>query len=166
MSASAKGITLDTVESESRNLKNELHPDRPSSEKGGEIRGRSWSIFLLAALFTAAGILHFVTPGEYESMVPLPFPDHALLVKLSGLCEILGGIGLLVRRTRVIAAWSLIILLIAVFPANIEMLRQASAAAAPLLWRTTLWIRLPLQGVLIWWIGWATRLRFCQQPRR
>jgi uncharacterized membrane protein len=57
--------------------------------------------------------------------------------------------------------------LVAVFPANVEMLRQSYAAAEPSsLWKVALWIRLPLQGVLIWWIGWATQLRLWRQPHK
>ena len=123
-------------------------------------RQRSWSIFLLAALFTAAGISHFVIPGKYEGVIPFWIPDHSFIVKLSGVFEIAGGIGLRVRQTRVAAAWGLIVLLVAVFPANVEMLRQAyTAADSSELWKLALWLRLPLQGALIWWIGWAARMR-------
>ena len=65
----------------------------------------------------------------------------------------LGGIGLLIPVTRTAASWSLIVLLVAIFPANVEMLRQAYAAGeASSLWRIALWMRLLLQGVLIWWV--------------
>jgi len=125
----------------------------------------SWSICLLAALFTVGGILHFVMPGKYEGIIPFWIPDHPFIVTLSGVCEVLGGIGLLFPLTRLAAGWGLIILLVAVFPANVEMLRQAYVTAeSSSLWRIALWIRLPLQGVLIWWIGCATRLRLWGQP--
>jgi uncharacterized membrane protein len=128
--------------------------------------GISWAIVLLSLFFIAAGVLHFVMLGKYEGIVPFWIPDHPFMVKLSGVSEILGGIGLLGSRTRIAAGWGLIILLIAIFPANVEMLRQAYAAPeSSLLWRIALWIRLPLQGVLIWWVGWATQLRLRGQPR-
>jgi uncharacterized membrane protein len=133
--------------------------------KGVEKECPSWSIILLAALFVVGGILHFVLPRRYEAIVPFWIPEHALMVQLSGAVEVLGGIGLLIPVTRTAAGWSLIALLVAIFPANVEMLRQAyGAAESSSLWRIALWIRLPLQGVLIWWIGCATRLRPVGQP--
>ncbi len=88
------------------------------------------------------------------------------MVQLSGAAELLGGISLLIPVIRTFAGWGLILLLVAVFPANIEMLRQAHAAGASWIWQAALWLRLPLQGVLIWWIGWATRLRLFRRPHR
>jgi uncharacterized membrane protein len=127
----------------------------------------SWPIILLATLFVAAGILHFVLPQRYEAIVPFWIPEHPLMVQLSGAAEVLGGIGLLIPVTRTAAGWSLIALLVAIFPANVEMLRQADAAAeSSSLWRIALWMRLPLQGVLILWIGSATQLRLCWQPHK
>lgn len=72
------------------------------------------------------------------------------LVYVSGLFEILGGIGMLVSRTRKIAGWGLIALLIAVFPANISMALKASRF--PHIPELLLWLRLPLQPVLIFWV--------------
>ncbi len=124
------------------------------------MRRRSWSIFLLATLFIAGGVLHFVIPGRFEGVIPFWIPDHAFIVKLSGACEILGGIGLLIPLTRMATGWGLIVLLVAIFPANIEMLRQAHAVESSSVWRIALWARLPLQGVLIWWVYRAgTRLK-------
>jgi len=97
-------------------------------------------------------------------MIPLWISDHPVIVKFSGIAEILGGAGLLLPLMRTAAAWCLIVLLVAVFPVNIEMLRQAQSAGASETWQLALWIRLPLQGVLIWWIGWAARLRLFRQP--
>jgi uncharacterized membrane protein len=103
-------------------------------------------------------------PGKYEGIIPFWIPDHPFIVTLSGVCEISGGIGLLIPLTRSAAAWSLIALLIAIFPANVEMLRQAYDAGAWWIWQAALWLRLPLQGVLIWWIGWVTRLHLFRWP--
>ncbi len=85
-------------------------------------------------------------------MIPLWIPDHPVIVELSGIAEILGGVGLLFPLTRTVAAWCLIVLLVAVFPANIEMLRQAQSVRASETWQLALWLRLPLQGALIWWV--------------
>jgi uncharacterized membrane protein len=78
----------------------------------------------------------------------LPRPD--LLVAISGVAELLGAMGLLLPRTRRAAGWGLILLLIAVFPANIRMLQDARASNASAVWQAMLWARLPLQALLIW----------------
>ena len=115
---------------------------------------RTILVILLGLFFIAAGINHFVHPSFYKRMVPPYLPVHALLVQISGVCEMLGGIGLFVPPTKRAAAYSLIALLIAVFPANAQM------ALHPELYRdigteTAFLIRLPLQIVLIalvWWV--------------
>jgi uncharacterized membrane protein len=116
-------------------------------------RARAVSRIVLAALFAAAGILHFATPGFYLRIMPpyVPFPLAA--VWLSGAAEIAGGIGLLVPRLRRPAAIGLILLLIAVFPANLHMALNPGRFAdlSPLL----LWLRLPLQPLLMAWVWWA-----------
>lgn len=107
-----------------------------------------------AVLFVAAGTLHFLFPAAYVRIVPPPLPAPALLVALSGAAEVAGGAGLLVPRVRRAAAWGLIALLVAVFPANVYMALRPDVAGAgvpPLL----LWLRLPLQGVLIWGVWWC-----------
>jgi uncharacterized membrane protein len=74
---------------------------------------------ILAAFFIGAGIMHFDMPGAYVRIVPPALPFPRLLVLVSRIAEVLGGIGLLVPSTRRAAAWSLVIVLLAVFPANI-----------------------------------------------
>jgi uncharacterized membrane protein len=119
----------------------------------------SWSIALLAVLFIGAGVLHFVRSQPFERIVPAWLPNAALLVRVSGVAELMGGIGLLIPATRVAAGWGLILLLAAVFPANVEMLRLARAAdSSRFLWIGALWARLPLQVVLIWWV-WRAAAR-------
>jgi uncharacterized membrane protein len=77
--------------------------------------------FLLAAFFIVAGLLHFIFPYTYLRMVPPILPWPGTLVWLSGAAEIIGGTGLLLPPWRRPAAWGLVLLLIAVFPANIYM---------------------------------------------
>lgn len=108
---------------------------------------------LCALFFVAAGIGHFVVPSFYLAMMPPWLPAHVLLVQLSGVAEIAGGAGLLMPRLRRAAGIGLILLLIAVFPANIQMLLNARAAGTPEL---TLWIRLPFQILFIWWVRVAS----------
>jgi uncharacterized membrane protein len=86
--------------------------------------------------------------------MPEWLPAHVLLVQISGIAEILGGIGLLLGRTRKLAAIGLILLLVAVFPANINM--ALNAEKFPQIPAAALWARLPFQFVLIWLV-WLCR---------
>ena len=113
----------------------------------------SWSIALLSSLFIGAGLLHFILPHRYEEIVPPWLPHASWIVRLSGIAEIIGGIGLLISSTRAAAGWGLILLLVAVFPANVQMLSMAMhAAETSRLWLVALWVRLPLQAAMIWWV--------------
>ena len=109
----------------------------------------------LAVFFTAAGANHFRTPAIYLGMMPpwLPWPEA--MNAISGAAEMLGGIGLVVPRTRRLAAWGLIALLVAVFPANLHVALQGRMPGtdfSPLV----LWLRLPFQVAFVaavWWIA-------------
>ncbi len=79
------------------------------------------NIALAAVGFVIAGSLHFIRPEPYIRITPPYLPWHSQLVALSGFFEILGGLGLLMPRVRRAAAWFLVALLVAVFPANIYM---------------------------------------------
>jgi uncharacterized membrane protein len=113
-------------------------------------RGRAAALYVLAALFIAAGVMHFVIPRSYAAIVPTFLPARLFLVYLSGAAELAGGVGLLVPRVRRPAALGLIALLAAVFPANVQMLANALAATKPQWQVALLWARLPLQLVLIY----------------
>jgi uncharacterized membrane protein len=116
------------------------------------------SIILLAIFFMAAGIAHLVWPAPYVGIVPSFLPAAATLVLISGIAEFAGGAGILPASTRRFAGWGLIALLIAVFPANIEMLRLAAARHQSVWWQAVLWLRLPLQPAMIYWV-WRATLR-------
>ena len=116
------------------------------------------AIFGPAALFFIVGVLHFVMPAFFDRIVPPWLPDARLATYVSGVCEIAGAIGLLIPATRAAAAWGLIALLVAVLPANIHMLNQARAADASVGYIAGLWLRLPLQPLLIWWV-WRAAIR-------
>jgi uncharacterized membrane protein len=107
---------------------------------------------LLATLFVAAGLLHFVRLATYERMVPHWLPAPRSLVLVSGVLQILGGVGVLLPVTRKAAGWGLIAVLVAVFPANVQMLIDARAADASRWWQTLLALRLPVQSILIYWV--------------
>jgi len=112
---------------------------------------------LLGLVFIVAGLLHFRAPWVYERIMPRCLPLRRELVYLSGTAEISGGLGLLAQRTRRPAGIWLILLLIAVWPANVQMLLDARAAGKPRWWVALLWARLPLQFVLIAWVWQASR---------
>ena len=115
--------------------------------------------WIFATIFVVSGILHFAIPETYARIVPPMFPRPRLLVLISGGAEILGGVGLLIPRTRRPAAFGLAVLLIAVFPANIYMATNPVEANATSIPRVLLWGRLPLQVVLMGWLLWCTRPR-------
>jgi uncharacterized membrane protein len=119
-----------------------------------------WSTYLLALFFVVAGVMHFVQPRFYVAMMPKVFPkDWRLpLVQFTGICEIAGGLGVLVPATQHLTGVLLIIFLIAILPANIQMLMNAIAKPEPTGTIVTLWIRLPLQGLLIWWVWKAAAM--------
>jgi len=110
---------------------------------------------LLAFGFVLAGINHFINPDFYLKMMPPVLPAHLFLVYLSGVFEVALGILLLIPKFTRLAAWGLIALLIAVFPANIYM--AMNAEIFPEFSPTALYLRLPLQLVIIAWAFWFTR---------
>ena len=113
---------------------------------------------LLAGIFAFAGVMHFIISASYVGIMPPWLPWHRELVYLSGVLEIAGGVGLLIPRIRRAAGIGLVLLLIAVWPANLQMLLNARAASAPAWYQTLLWLRLPLQLVLVWWVWRASRV--------
>lgn len=113
------------------------------------------ALWLLAAFFVVAGVNHFVNPDFYVRIMPPYLPAHRELVLLSGVFEVLGGLGVLVPAVRRLAGWGLILLLLAVFPANIQMALHPEQF--PSISVLALYARLPLQVVFIAWTYWATR---------
>ena len=113
------------------------------------------SKYIFAAAFVLAGINHFLDPQFYLKMMPPVLPAHLFLIYLSGAFEILFGVLLLIPKFSRLAAWLIIALLIAVFPANIFM--AINPQMFPDISPTALYLRLPLQLVLIAWAFWFTR---------
>ena len=120
-----------------------------------ERRVKRLSLLSLAAFFVAAGSNHFVNPEFYVGIMPPYLPAHRELVYLSGFFEILGGLAVLVPGVRVLAGWGLIILLLAVYPANLHMALHPELF--PDLPAFGLYARLPLQVPLVAWAYLATR---------
>ena len=104
--------------------------------------------WIFGALFIVGGVGHFAATDVYLKIMPPYLPYHRELVLLSGVFETLLGILLLVPTTRRLAAWGLIALLIAVFPANVFMYQHPEKFGLPPM---VLLLRLPLQAALILW---------------
>jgi len=120
------------------------------AEKGGnDLNLKNYMLYGMAALYIVAGINHFVNPAGYIKILPPRLPYPGLIIIISGICEILFALFLLPVITRRFAAWAIILLLIAIFPANLQMTMNYYNTNNPGLWLTIL--RLPLQGLLIYW---------------
>jgi uncharacterized membrane protein len=114
---------------------------------------------LLAAFFSFTGALHFVIPRQFEAIVPAGIPAKEV-VAISGVAEIAGGLAMLHPKTRPLARWWLLALLLAVFPANIHMAvnpEQIKGLDLDQVPRWALWARLPLQPLAMIWVWRATR---------
>ncbi|MBA3819561.1 MAG: DoxX family membrane protein [Deltaproteobacteria bacterium] len=113
--------------------------------------------WLLTVVMVGAGVNHFVNPAAYVGIMPAMLPAPLALVYISGVAEILGGLGLILPATRKLAAWGLIALLIAVFPANVNMAVNELPRGTDAVPTWMLWARLPLQLLAIAWCYWFTR---------
>lgn len=122
-------------------------------------------LVLLAIFFVSAGVSHFANPDFFVSIMPPWLPAHRELVFASGAFELLGGLGVLLPATRRLAGWGLAALLLAVYPANIQMAvsPEPFVAQGTPLW--ALWLRLPVQFVFIAWAWWATKPETSIEPR-
>jgi uncharacterized membrane protein len=111
---------------------------------------------LLAAFFIGSGLNHFAMGRAYRQIVPPRLRGEAkLVVVVSGVAEVAGGLGVLLPRTRRAAGLGLIALLAAVFPANLYMARAPDRFDRFPRW--ALYGRLPLQPLMMWWAWRATR---------
>ncbi len=110
----------------------------------------------LGAFYLVAGLLHFLRPATYEAIMPSVLPAKRELVYASGVAELVGGAGVLHPRTRRAAGWWLIATLVAIFPANVQMaVNPDRYGSIP---EPVLWIRLPLQALLVLW-AWRVAVK-------
>jgi uncharacterized membrane protein len=117
-------------------------------------RRRQLALGGLAALVGGSGVLHLVVPRPYQRIVPAPMARwRSEVVAVSGVAEIACALALLTPRTRRLGASATALLLITVFPANVQMALDGGVAGAgfPANSATLAWLRLPLQLPLIWW---------------
>ena len=125
-------------------------------EPGRRWSGRSISLGWLIAAYATAGILHLTLPGPFISIVPgwVPWPGE--VVRLTGLCELAGALGLVIPRTRRLAGFMLALYAVCVFPANLyHALSHVHVPPLPDSW----WYhgpRLLAQPVLVWWALYAS----------
>jgi uncharacterized membrane protein len=114
-------------------------------------------LWIMAAFYVFAGVNHFLNPLFYVNIMPPYLPWHLELVYLSGIAEIVLGIGLTIPRYRTLAAWGVIALLIAVFPANLhQAMNDVSMLGSEESTGAIRWLRLPFQAVFILWAWWYT----------
>lgn len=124
----------------------------------GADRRKIWRLGMLGFVFFwffLGGIAHFAFTFAEMSIIPLWLGHHRLLVLISGVFELLGAAGLLLGPTRSAAGWGLLLLTVAVTPANVFMWQHSADYPAIPYWALTL--RLPLQAVLMAVIWWSTR---------
>ncbi|TVP51428.1 MAG: DoxX family protein [Mongoliibacter sp.] len=104
-------------------------------------------LYLMAGFYIFAGIMHFIKPRMYIKIIPPYLPYPKVLNAITGFIEIIFGLGLLFESTRSLSAYGIIILLLAVFPANIYMYQKGSRGIP----KWILLVRLPLQFALMAW---------------
>jgi uncharacterized membrane protein len=112
------------------------------------------SKYLLTVLLLVAGTMHFVHPRFYATIVPPYLPWRWELAFANGICEIALGMLLLIPKFSRTAAWGIIALLVAVFPANIYLYQHQELLPAPAMLH---FLRLPLQAVFLIWAYWHTK---------
>jgi uncharacterized membrane protein len=114
-------------------------------------------LWIMLVFYVFAGVNHFLNPEFYVAIMPPYLPWHLELVYLSGIAEIVLGIALAIPRYRSLAAWGVIALLIAVFPANLhQAINDVPMPGSDESIGAIRWARLPLQAVLILWAWWYT----------
>lgn len=113
-------------------------------------------LYIMAFIYAAAGIYHFVNPAFYEMLMPAWLPNHSLLNIAGGIAEIILAIMLLFRKTRVVSAYLIIAMLVVFFIViHIPMAMDFYITHHPGLLISV--IRLPIQFVLIWWAWLYTK---------
>ena len=115
-------------------------------------------LWIYALFYVLAGFNHFLSTDVYYAIMPKWLPYHQFLIYLSGVIEIVLGVFLLFKRTRSIASWLIILMLLAFMPAHVYMIEKAPfqlghIKITPLI----AWIRIPFQVFFIWWAWIYTR---------
>jgi uncharacterized membrane protein len=106
-------------------------------------------LYIMAGIYILAGLMHFINPKIYMRVMPRYLPNHKTLVYLSGIAEVLLGIGLCISELKVISIYSIIAMLIVFLLVHFYMLTGEKASAGIPKW--ILVLRIPLQFVLMYW---------------
>lgn len=109
----------------------------------------AWHFYLMAIMYLFAGLMHFIKPSVYVTVMPSYIPAKRSMVFWSGIAEVVLGLGLLFEQTRATAIWGIIAMLIVFFTVHIDMLTNEKHRARFSVW--LLWLRIPLQFGLIYW---------------
>jgi uncharacterized membrane protein len=118
---------------------------------------KSILIVISSIFYTIVGVKHFIEPDYFLSIIPPYLPFHIELVYISGFFEILFGLMILFPKYRYYGSIGLILLLIAIFPANIYLAQSKEAQEAiGASQQIAIW-RLPIQGILIWIAYWIRK---------
>jgi len=114
-----------------------------------------WHLYLMAIVYIAAGIMHFVRPKMYMRILPSYLPGHKFLVNISGILEILLGIAICFSQTKNLALYVIIAMLTFFLPVHFHMLFDERASMGLSKWMLIL--RIPLQFALMLWAYWYLR---------
>ena len=115
------------------------------------------TIYFMGLAYIYVGIRHFIDPDFFLAIMPDYLPYHLEAVYISGICEIALGAMLFFKKYRWMAGWGLILLLIAVFPANIYLAQNESAQQTIQISENAALIRLPFQALFIGLAYWHTK---------
>lgn len=111
-----------------------------------------WHLYLMAGMYIFAGIMHFIKPKAYMRIMPRYLPNHKALVFWSGIAEVLLGIGLCFAKTKDLAIWGIIAMLLVLLLVHFYMLSGEKESAGIPKW--ILILRIPLQFGLMYWAYW------------
>ncbi len=114
-----------------------------------------WHLYLMALMYVIAGIFHFLKPRTYMRIMPRYLPAHKLLVYLSGIAEIILGVGLILHQTKSLAIYGIILMLAIFLLVHFYMLTSKKAGAGFPKW--ILLLRIPIQFGLMWWAWYYLR---------
>ena len=116
-----------------------------------------FTIYFMSIAYTYVGIRHFIDPDFFLAIMPNYFSLHLFFVYLTGLMEVVFGVLLVFKKTRKIAAYGLIVLLVIVFPANIHLVHSELSQSILDVTKEQSIIRLPFQGLFLLLAYWHSK---------
>ena len=129
-----------------------------SGKRHSESTLKSGARWVFAISMIAVGLSHFYALPFFMAIVPPWLPMPELMIYISGVFEILGGVGLLVPATRRFSGWGLVALFVAVYPVNIHMLVNDVYPPDVTPNRLLLWARMPIQAIFVVWALWVANI--------